>query len=89
MMDKREDMVSEFKGKKINRMELKDDQALFAHFAQQHPECLKENLFLYDAYQVVFLWKPHVEQLDTEENNWISKLNAKINIMRTFLPKYK
>ena len=89
MMDKREDMVAEFKGKKINKMELKDDQALFAHFAQQHPECLKENLFLYDAYQVVFLWKPHVEQLDTEENNWISKLNAKINIMRTFLPKYK
>ena len=89
MMKIREEITSAFKEKRTNKMELKDDQALFAHYAQNHPECLKSYLFLHMAYEVFFLWKPKAENLDIEENNWICKLNAGINIMKTLLPKYK
>ena len=89
MIKNREAITSAFKEKRTNKMELKDDQALFAHYAQNHPECLKSYLFLHNAYEVFFLWKPKAENLDIEEKNWICKLNAGINIMRTLLPKYK
>ena len=88
-MEKRKELIAEFQKRHTNKMDLKDDQALFTHYVQKHPEHLKEEVRLHDAYLVTFLWKPHAEKLDTEENNWISKLNAKINIMRTFMPKYK
>ena len=89
MMNNRKEITSIFKEKRTNKMELKDDQALFAHYAQKHPGCLNNYLFLHDAYEVLFLWKPKAKDLDIEENHWISKLSAGINIMRTPLPKYK
>ena len=89
MMKDRREITSKFKDKRMNKKDSKDEQALFAHYAHKHPECHHNYLQLYQGYEVIFLWKPKVENLDTEENTWMNRLDATINIMGTFLPKYK
>ena len=44
---------------------------------------------IWKAYEVMFVEKKEGTALNTAENFWISKLNAKINISRTYLPYYK
>ena len=44
---------------------------------------------LSDIYNVTFLEQSNKSSLNLAENFWISKMNPKINIMKTFLPKYK
>ena len=68
---------------------LKDDQALFHHYATHHKTKLEKQLNLANAFRVIFLERPFLDNLDIAENFWISKLHAKINIMKTFLPTYK
>ena len=67
-----------------------DDQALYAHYYKYHPEALtSKDLALSDAYRVIFLEKPPLQDLDIKESFWVAKINAKINIMRTCLPRYR
>ena len=66
-----------------------DRYALFLHYKKNHSNLLSLNsMKLSDAYEVVFIEKPNFTILDTRENFWIRKLNASINLSRTFLPKY-
>ena len=65
-----------------------DEQALFHHYSSKHPDELNLRLFS-EAYRVFFIEKSFPEKLDLSESFWITKLNAKINIMNTFLPKIK
>ena len=69
----------------------KDEQSLFHHYVEYHQNALPTTkpLSLSDAYMVLFLQQPPKCDLDFHENNWISKLNATINIQKTFLPKFK
>ena len=69
--------------------ETKDDQALFIHFTKYHKDLIKDHFEISDAYQVVFIEQPSYKKLDIQENFWIGKLRATINIARTYLPKYK
>ena len=71
-----------------------DDQSLFYHYFTEHKEILEERsrrdeMSLSEAYEVIFLEQPNKNYLDWCENKWISKLNARINVNKTFLPKYK
>ena len=67
-----------------------DEQALFNHYVNHHQEHLTaERIPLNEAYSVVFLEEPRMEILDVRESFWITKLDAKINISKTFLPKIK
>ena len=67
----------------------KDENALYNHYMKKHPKVLKTNTPLSEAYHVIFVETPDADKLDTRENYWISKVNATINIARTFMPKYK
>ena len=75
--------------KSIKNWEQKDKQALFIHYKKFHKNILENGLSLSDAYNVFFIEKPNYDKLDLQENYWIGKFNAKINIAKTFLPKYK
>ena len=75
--------------KSIKNWEQKDKQALFIHYKKYHKNILENGLQLSDAYNVFFIEKPNYDKLDIQENYWIGKFNAKINIAKTFLPKYK
>ena len=75
--------------KTANNWEPKDKQALFIHYTKFHKNVIVKELNLSEAYEVFFIEKPNYEKLDLQENYWIGKLNAKINICKTFLPKYK
>ena len=69
-----------------------DEQALFIHYMAHHREQLtitSDQMLLSDAYSVIFLEEPQMKNLDLRENFWISKLEASINIAKTFLPKVK
>ena len=66
-----------------------DEQALYGHFVNFHRDKLKKNFGLEDAYTVKFLEQPRYDKLDIQENYWIGKIKAEINISRTFLPKIK
>ena len=66
-----------------------DDQALVVHYKKYHPEVNLQGLELWNAYQVIFLAKPAMENLDLAESMWVGRLQAKINIMKTFLPTHK
>ena len=55
---------------------------------RHHPDKLRDRE-LWEAFNVAFLQKPIMEKLDLVENLWISRLNATINIQKTFLPKHK
>ena len=68
---------------------LKDQNALFIHYRRYHPDKLHTNLLLSEAYRVIFIEKTAASKLDIRENYWIGKLDAKINISKTYLPKYK
>ena len=72
-----------------DKFEFKDEQALFVHYVKNHAEVIKNNLELSDAYELIFIEEPKYRNLDICENYWIGKLKSKINIARTFLPKYK
>ena len=76
-------------GKKEMEEDLSDEKALFRHYVLKHSEVLKNHMYLSDAYGVFFIEQPRYEDLDIKENVWIGNLDAKINISRTFLPKYK
>ena len=78
------------KKKEINKkFELKDEQALFTHYVKNHLDEAKKNLRLSDAYEIIFIEEPKYKNLDITENYWIGKLRCKINIAKTYLPKYK
>ena len=79
----------EQKEKTNKTFELKDEQALFTHYVKNHSEETKKNLKLSDAYEIIFIEEPQYKNLDITENYWIGKLRSKINIARTYLPKYK
>ena len=66
-----------------------DDQALVTHYKKYHQEINLQGLDLWQAYRVIFVQKPSVENLDLAESMWIGKINAKINISKTFLPIHK
>ena len=69
-----------------------DEQALFNHYVRYHREHLGDNLGkiqFSDAFSVIFVEEPPMTELDVRENFWISKLDATINISKTFLPKIK
>ena len=70
-------------------IELKDEQALFIHYAKNHPEKIKNNIRISDAYGIIFIEEPKYNNLDIAENYWIGKTRSKINISRTYLPKFK
>ena len=65
-----------------------DEQSLFAHYIKEHPNNIITLQFS-EAFKVFFLEKPILEKLDLSESFWITKLNAKMNLMKTFLPKIK
>ena len=69
--------------------EITDEKALFHHFREHHRVKLGKDLKLSDAYQLIFLEEPDYNKLDIQESYWIDKLNAKINIAKTILPRYK
>ena len=79
----------EQKEKTNKTFELKDEQALFTHYVKNHSDETKKNLKLSDAYEIIFIEEPQYKNLDITENYWIGKLRSKINIARTYLPKYK
>ena len=66
-----------------------DDQALVTHYKKYHQDINLQGLELWKAYRVIFIEKPSIENLDLAESMWIGKLNAKINISKTFLPIHK
>ena len=66
----------------------REQNALFLHYKKNHPNLITINLTLSDAYQVVFLEKPHPSNLDIRESFCISLLKANISIAKTCLPKY-
>ena len=75
-------------------MSVKDDRwkeqnALFLHYQLNHRNIATQTLNLSEAYEVVFLEKPHPSKLDIRESWWISFLKANININKTCLPKYR
>ena len=63
--------------------------ALYIHYNNQHPNHIKSQRKLWDCYEVIFLQEPNPHQLDFLESKWISRLQAKINIKDTILPKNK
>ena len=67
----------------------KENYALFLHYSKSHKEWLTKHNLLADAYKVIFLEKPNPRNLDIRESVWIGKVQAKINIAKTCLPKYK
>lgn len=73
----------------LDQLNKSDDQALYAHYKKHHLAETRNNLELSEAFGVIFLEKPSVNNLDVAENFWIGRTSASINIQRTFLPKYK
>ena len=67
----------------------KENNALYLHYAKHHPTKLTNATQLSETYQLIFVEKPHPSQLDTRENYWIGKVDATINIAKTYMPKYK
>ena len=67
----------------------KEQNALFLHYSREHQEQCQEALLLSDAYEVIFIEKTKPSMLNIREHYWIVKLNATINIAKTYLPKYK
>lgn len=68
----------------------KDNQALFVHYKKFHNDrLLSEQLELSSAYEVVFLEKPKLDDLNIRENYWIGRLKSRINIAKTYLPTYR
>ena len=72
----------------VKEDDLNDEKALFLHYAKHHPDEIQKRDFS-ETFWVFFLESPNFYQLDVAESFWISKLNADINIMKTFLPKIK
>ena len=71
-----------------NKNNNRDECALFVHYAKYHPESLQTKTNISDAYGIIFVEKPNLNDLDYQENYWITKTNSNINIARTYLPKY-
>ena len=67
----------------------KDQNALYLHYVKNHSDKLHAEMSISDAYIIAFIEKPDFKHLDTRENHWISKINATINIAKTFMPKHK
>ena len=67
----------------------KDQNALYLHYVKNHSDKLHAEMSISDAYIIAFIEKPDFKHLDTRENYWISKINATINIAKTFMPKHK
>ena len=66
----------------------KDECALFIHYVKYYPEFLQKTTEIWEAYGLIFVEKPAMKDLDYRENYWITRLNSKINIAKTYLPKY-
>lgn len=70
--------------------EERDDQALYMHYRNHHPNHRQKPEFaLWDAFTVIFIEKPPMNLLDSKEDYWIAKVNAGINIKSAILPRYK
>ena len=74
-----------------NEKILKDDQALTNHYLKTHKDIIKTRKpKLAEAYEVIFVEAPkRKEDLDLAESCWLAKLEAKINIAKTVLPRYR
>ena len=73
-----------------NRGSSKDDDqaALLIHYRNHHME--HKNVKLSDAFSVTFVDCPlNPKDLDMLESSWISRLESRININKTILPKYR
>lgn len=70
-----------------------DGYALYLHYKTQHRGIMdkieRNGMEMWRAYEVMFVERKEGTALNTAENFWISKLKAKINISRTYLPYYK
>ena len=67
----------------------RENNALYLHYAKTHLAKLSATMPLSEAYQLIFVEKPRPSQLDMRENYWIGKVDATINIAKTYMPKYK
>ena len=76
---------------KSDEFKTKDDHALTNHYLKFHQEMIKNGKKqLAEAYKVVFVETPQrKEDLDMAESCWVARLNAKINISPTILPRYR
>jgi len=69
---------------------LEDKAALLHHFYHRHFEFFNQNPDITECFKVTFLQEPQNKRhLDFNESKWISKLQAKININKTILPKFR
>jgi ribosomal protein S2 len=69
--------------RKTEKYKENDEQALYQHYQENHPEefqRLKNKLS--NAYKIILIERPPKHKLDTAENFWINKLKSKINIIR-------
>ena len=66
--------------------EISDQAALRVHFDTKHQQAKEKPLP--QAFVVYFLEKPNIRSLDVRESLWINRLQAKINISPTILPRY-
>ena len=82
-------MLNANKDNREKKEEETDEQALFLHYVKKHKNELQSGLKLTKAYSVIFAQEPKYRDLDISENSWIGKLRSKINIAKTFLPKYR
>ena len=65
-----------------------DKAALLTHYAKAHANDM--TIELHQAFYVTFAEKPRdLQFLDVLESRWINRLNAKINICKTVLPKFR
>ena len=69
----------------------KEHSALYLRYAKHHRAMVLATtpLLLSEAYKLIFVKRPQPKQLEIRENYWISKLDAAINIAKTYMPKYK
>ena len=72
-----------------NNVTKEDDRAaLKIHHKKYHPDAKDDDLA--DVFDVTFVDRPdNPKNLDVLESNWISLLEAQININKTVLPKYR
>ena len=88
------EMVAKGKIGYKHSVEYNDGCALFLHYAKSHEEALwkgknTSGMEISEAYEVIFVEKVTGRRLDTAESFWITKVNAKININKTYLPRVK
>ena len=88
------EMVGKGKEWYKHNVEYNDGCALYLHYAKFHKDAIwngkdRSGMEISDAYDVVFVKKVTGSSLNTAESFWITKLRAKININKTYLPIVK